>query len=280
MRDLQNGSFPVASPVFSSHSHVPQYAITTTPQYASPVGNRETSRHPLPASNLEAGDHSQTPHSANTGRDTFGASTTYIGRSHYLTEETSIDEDSSRAYPSYHPSELSGVGESVLHMFKAFDLPARSIRQGLVDNFIQFCYPWTPILSRGELNFSSPDQPSLLLSQALFLAASRASSSPGILAFATPEQLYQRAKGLFYMNYETDPLAVIKATIMLQWYTPDGPEHVSYDTGEFWLKVGVGIAYQIGLHKDPGEERNASIRRRVWWSLVVRQSADSVVSKY
>lgn len=61
------------------------------------------------------------------------------------------------------------------------------------------------------------------------------------------------------MNHEKNPLAAIKATIMLQWYTPDGPEHVSYDTGEFWLKTGVGIACQVGLHRDSGEGPNASM---------------------
>lgn len=215
-------------------------------------------------------NHSQPSHSGALGeRINNKGSTTYIGRSHYLSHDTPIDEDSSRAYPPYQPEDPSGVGSFVLHKFNAFDLPVKSTQQALMDSFVQFCYPWTPILNSGELDFSSENIQSLLLSQALFLAASRVSSSAGILAFASPAQFYERAKALFFMNHETDPLSVIKATIMLQWYTPDGPEHVSYDVSEFWLRLGVGIAYQVGLHKDPGVGKDASTRRRVWWSLVV-----------
>lgn len=207
-------------------------------------------------------------HTANVEETSHDAPSTFIGRAHYLSHETQFDEATARAYPSYQSDELSELGESVLSIFRAFDLPTRSMKQGLTDAFVRFCYPWTPILSRGDVE-SPPEKTSLLLIQSMFLAASRASSSPGVLAFATPAQFYQRAKALFFMNHEKNPMAVIKATIMLQWYTPDGPEHVSYDASEFWLKIGVGIAYQIGLHRDPGTSRNAPERRRVWWSLVV-----------
>lgn len=71
------------------------------------------------------------------------------------------------------------------------------------------------------------------------------------------------------MNHELDALTVIKATIMLQWYTPVGPEEVSYDAGEFWLRVGVAIALQIGLHREPPRGPTASVRKRVWWTLRV-----------
>jgi len=202
------------------------------------------------------------------GRNT--ESVTFIGRAHYIHENSPIDERSARSYPTSKANELSEVGATVLELFKSFDLPPRSTRQSLVDNFIQYCHPWTPILSRSELETSETRRPSLLLMQALLVAASKVSSSPAIPAFATPEEFYQRAKALFYMNYESDPITVIKSTIMLQWYTPDGPEHVSYDAGEFWLKLGVGIAFQVGLHREPSPGPTSSIRRRMWWSLVVR----------
>ncbi|KAG9667422.1 MFS general substrate transporter, partial [Aureobasidium melanogenum] len=68
----------------------------------------------------------------------------------------------------------------------------------------------------------------------------------------------------------------VLATTMLHWYTPDGPAFVSHDTSEYWLKIGVGLAYQIGLHKEPPPGPQRAIRRRMWWSLVVRDSLISV----
>lgn len=245
-----------------------QSPSVTGSQNIEPARYQRLSEYNFTPSNVEPSNQAKRTHSENIDDNRQEASATYIGRAHYISHDTPIDETSSRAYPSYQSNELAGLGDSVLDMFKAFELPARSIRQGLIDSFIHFCYPWTPILSHSDV-YSTADEPSLLLSQSMFLAASRASSSPGVLAFATPEQFYQRAKALFFMNHEKNPLSVIKATIMLQWYTPDGPEHVSYDAGEFWLKIGVGIAYQVGLHRDPGIGPHAIMRRRIWWSLVV-----------
>ena len=236
-------------------------------QKASQAHPKALSRNVAIASNDNKNNEQSQLEDVDEDRNT--ESTTYIGRAHYLCEDTPIDEASSRAYPAYQRHELSETGATVLQLFKAFELPSRSTRQSLIDNFIQFCHPWTPILSRGEMDFSETKRPSLLVTQALFLAASRVCSASGVLAFATPEQFYQRAKSLFYMNHEKDPLAVIKATIMLQWYTPDGPEHVSYDAGEFWLKIGVGIAFQVGLHKETSPGGSNFVRRRLWWSLVV-----------
>lgn len=105
---------------------------------------------------------------------------------------------------------------------------------------------------------------SLLLMQSVFLAASRVSSAPVLLGHASSEHFYQRAKALFWAGHEKDPLTVIKAITMLHWYNPDGPAFVSYDTSEFWLKIGVGLAYQIGLHKEPPPGPNRGIRRRIW----------------
>jgi putative effector of murein hydrolase len=56
---------------------------------------------------------------------------------------------------------------------------------------------------------------SLLLNQAVFLAASRVSSAPGVAAYASSEQFYQRAKALFWQGHEKNPVTVIAATIML-----------------------------------------------------------------
>jgi hypothetical protein len=194
---------------------------------------------------------------------------TYIGRSHYITQDTPIDESSARSYHASKRGELSDVELKTVELWGSFELPSRSARQSLIDTFMQNCYPWTPILDPSDLETRNDKPPSLLLLQSLFLAASRVSSSPGVLAFASSEQFYQRAKALFWSNHEKNPIIAIKATLMLQWLNPDGPAHFSCDNSEFWLKIGVGLAYQVGLHKEPPSQAKRLTRRRLWWSLVV-----------
>lgn len=195
--------------------------------------------------------------------------TTYIGRSHYADAESCIDEVSARSYPASAKEEMSTAEVKTLELWGSFGLPPRSVRQSLIETFMQYCYPWMPTLSLLELE-QSPDRPtSLLLTQSVFLAASRVSSSPVILNYASSDHFYHRAKTLFWIGHEKDPLVVIKSITMLHWYNPDGPAYVSFDTSEFWLRIGFGLAYQIGLHKEPPPGPQRAIRRRIWWSLVV-----------
>jgi hypothetical protein len=60
---------------------------------------------------------------------------------------------------------------------------------------------------------------------------------------------------------------------------PNGPEHVSFDTSRFWLQIGVGLAHQVGLHKEPTGV-DCLVRRRLWWSLVVSASRLVVILTY
>lgn len=205
---------------------------------------------------------------------------TYVGRSYYIAQDTPIDETRARAYASRGEAPLSETELKTLDLWTSFELPPRSVRQSLIDTYMQRCYPWTPILKPGDLEVQDGRMPSQLLTQAAFLAASRVSSAPSIKAYASSEQFYQRAKALFWCGHEKSSLTLIAATIILQWYNADGPEHVSLDTSRIWSYISTGLAHQVGLHKEPLNGKDASYRRRLWWSLVVsdkffgRQRAD------
>jgi len=100
----------------------------------------------------------------------------------------------------------------------------------------------------------------------MLLAGSRVSSvSPGY----SPEDFYKKARVLFWMGAEEDPIVTIAAACLLHWWNPEGPESVSLDTSGFWLRIAVGLAYQVGLHREPVRKADAGLRRRIWWSLVV-----------
>lgn len=241
-------------------------------QRRNPTVNNHESSYSVPAKDnnpqtqAEGGQSFRRPNAHNSTE-----TTSYVGRSHYLAHDLPIDESSARAYHgSKEPSETE---LKTLQLWSCCLIPPKAVRQSLIDTFMQKCYPWTPVLFPDDItNDRLGKQPSLLLNQALFLAASRVSSAPGVAAFASSEQFYQRAKVLFWLCQEKNPLAVIAATVMLQWYNPDGPEHVSFDTSRFWLQIGVGLAHQVGLHKEPTPGADYLARRRLWWSLVVSAS--------
>lgn len=136
----------------------------------------------------------------------------------------------------------------------------------LTDRYFEMCAPWTPIVERSWLDLDDKDS-SLLLLQAVYLAGSRVSSSS--LIYDTSETFYERAKALFFYGREKDVIKSICSIILLHWWNPTGPEHVSTSTSGFWIRIAVAMAYQIGLHKEPPEGPDRMLRRRLWWTLVV-----------
>ena len=45
------------------------------------------------------------------------------------------------------------------------------------------------------------------------------------------------------------------------------------DASSFWLHMGVALAHQLGLHKQPRPgSPDAALRRKLWWTLVVSLS--------
>ncbi|KAL4783292.1 fungal-specific transcription factor domain-containing protein [Aspergillus varians] len=157
----------------------------------------------------------------------------------------------------------------LLRLQRAFDIPPRAVRESLIDVFMTRCAPWIPVVERAWLEDSDINKPSILLLQSVFVAASRVTSAPAVAAYASSHEFYRRAKALFYSGWEKNPLTVIAAVCILHWYNPECPEHVSTNTSGFWRYVGVGLAHQIGLHKEPPMEGKA-LRRRLWWSLFAR----------
>jgi hypothetical protein len=227
--------------------------------------NVEISPSQLPetgASRPAGAETGQLPHDPGTG------SSTYIGRSHY-TGDAPVDEATARAYTLSRHTGLSDIEQKTLELWNVYALPPRAVHESLIEAFNEYCHPWMPVLESNDVLSRGASDSSLLLSQAIYLAASRVTTSPSIQAFSSSADIYQRAKALYWVGHDKTPLTVIKAITMLHWYTPDGPAHVSYDTSEYWLKIGVGLAYQIGLHREPSAGSERAIRRRVWWTLVV-----------
>lgn len=154
----------------------------------------------------------------------------------------------------------------MLNQQKTFEMPPIAVRNSLINSFVHYCEPWTPITDPTWLDDRESSSP--LLQQAIFLAGSRVSSTSH--AYASSAEFYRRAKLLFFFGSEANPVISVVAATLLQWYNPVGPENISTDTSGFWIRTAGAIAFQIGLHKEPRPEtKNRMLRRRLWWSLVV-----------
>ena len=198
----------------------------------------------------------------------------YVGRSDYLSTQIPFTEDTTVPQKNNPPSrenELADLDLQFLTLRKALELPPRAIRESLIDAFMEHCHPWMPIVERRWLEESGSEQrpPSLLLLQAVLLAGSRVLSSPLVQSKTSSSELYERARALFFHGHEKNTTLAIVSVCLLQWWNPTGPEKFSMSTSGFWVRIGVELAYQVGLHKEPPEGPFRSFRRRLWWSLVV-----------
>lgn len=192
----------------------------------------------------------------------------YLGRAEYIGGIVPIDEEDARKYRAGHDDAPSETYQRYIRELRAFDMPPRSVRDGILASFMERCHPWMPIVDRISLDDAETSESSMLLVQAIFVAGSRVSTAPH--AKSLGDAFYRRAKALFYSDAEKDPLMVIQAICLLQWWNPSGAEHVSMDASSFWLHMGVALAHQVGLHREPGPNQpDAGFRRRLWWTLFV-----------
>lgn len=186
----------------------------------------------------------------------------YLGRLEYLRNDVPVNDDA--GLPNEMPRKLADTDLTILKIQRVEELPPKAIRDSLMEAFWTHCYPWTPVVER---DWVSNSRNSLLLQHAMLLAGSRV--SPPHKKYP-PNEFYKKAKVLFWMGVEQDPIITIAATLLLHWWNPEGPESISIDTSSFWLRICTGLAYQVGLHREPTGKPNAGLRKRIWWSLVVR----------
>ncbi|KAJ5697148.1 hypothetical protein N7488_010832 [Penicillium malachiteum] len=207
--------------------------------------------------------------------DPFIKQETYRGRSEYLGGSVPFDENMVKPghQTTYTSPTASAADLQMLREQGAFDLPPVSIQKQLMESFNKYCAPWTPVIDPAWLDESTP--PSMLLLQSIFLAGSRVSKAH--LDYGSSEVFYRRAKLLFFFGGGHGSLISIVAACLLHWYNPVGPEDVSTDTSGFWIRTAGAMAFQIGLHKEPPPNtKYRGLRRRLWWSLVIRDNVISV----
>lgn len=230
---------------------------------------------PSPVASLAQGHARQTARKQSTVDDSVASSVepSYLGRSDYLDTHVLIDEQDASQYQQTHDKTPMSPPHLTVQEFTLDDIVSRSIRESLVSSFIKKCRPWMPLVDADRIQtiFHEPEsapQPSMLM-LSILVAGSKVSTAPRAAEFG--KQCYHRAKARFYSGEEHNTLDVIIATVFLQWWNQSGPEHISIDNSSFWLRIGVALAHQIGLHKEPDYRHpHVQLRRKLWWTLVVR----------
>lgn len=214
--------------------------------------------------------------SPGTTADAVTSSVDEFHNSSYLSRTAILGDDFPNIDHSHvdpqQPFKLSSTELQVLQLYHAFDLPELPLRQSLIEAFDENCWTWTPVVDAASLSARLPTHDtSLLLLQAVLLVG--AIIRADICDKATLDGYYQRVKALVNSSYERNPLSILAALCLIQWYTPTAPKDVSTDTPRFWESCALGIAQQIGLHQQPKRKTgDYGLRRRIWWTLYVRDS--------
>ncbi|KAJ9606378.1 hypothetical protein H2200_009339 [Cladophialophora chaetospira] len=224
------------------------------------------------------GDTDQPPEPSPSGVSMSSAASSYdngyMERSTYIAPDKLRAEDGSEIkYILPAPSEAT---QQIANLQSAFRFPPRAIRDSLFENFWTYCYPWDPIVDRSQVTGVDAEAVSPLLLQTIFLAGSRMLSLSQAHNFASAQDYYTRAKTLFWLDYEKDPMTLLIASSLMHWWNPHGPERVSTNTSSFWCRITVSLAQQIGIHNTKKAVPNESLRRRLWWSIVARDCLISV----
>ncbi|KEF58806.1 uncharacterized protein A1O9_03649 [Exophiala aquamarina CBS 119918] len=197
----------------------------------------------------------------------------FLGRSDYVSAHIAIDEGDATQYRSLGSATrvVQDLEACILSDLALVEPPQGMLRQTFIRNFMQRCRPWTPLIEESDLAKLDLKNVNCLLTTSMLVAGSVVSTAPQ--AIEVGHRCYQRAKVLFYTGAEKNDIRVVMATILLQWLNPSGPEHVSIDSSSFWLRLSVGLAHQLGLHREPNPRgADAGLRRRIWWTLVSRDN--------
>ncbi|KAG5757096.1 hypothetical protein H9Q72_000477 [Fusarium xylarioides] len=196
----------------------------------------------------------------------------YVGRTEILGPVPFSERlESGRAILSAEDSDTRC--RQVLQVFNAGTTVSEPVALRLVNLFKSFCWTWAPIVEESWLLPKRRSSMPLLLLQSVLLAGSRVSS---IGTIGQSVDLYQKAKARFFYGDNRMPLASVISALLLQWWSPTGPEQFSLGNSGFWMHIAVGLAHQLGLHREPSEGPHRGLRRRIWWTIVTRDILISI----
>ncbi|KAK5058895.1 hypothetical protein LTR84_011159 [Exophiala bonariae] len=160
--------------------------------------------------------------------------------------------------------------------------PVRHVRDALVDTYFKDIHPGFPILDKANFRkrYEDPDNPpSLIVFQAMLLAAARITNHPQVAACReiTTAVFYKRTKTLFDIRHEHDRVDLIQAALLMAWYTESSDTVAS--NAYYWVGSAVRIAFGMGLHRSaslryvpPSRRRFDRKYKKIWWTLLYSEA--------
>jgi transcriptional regulatory protein AMDR len=160
----------------------------------------------------------------------------------------------------------------------AGSLPAKDVRDDLVDAFFKKIHPGFPVIDQAEFmsQYGDPQNPPpLLLLQSVLLAGAHVCQHPKVAESRALVKmaLFRRAKALFDMHFENDRMNLVQCALLFTWHF-EGADDAS-SNAYYWTGVACRIAFGLGMHRDLGPTTSTRmpvgdtrIWRRVWWTLV------------
>lgn len=84
---------------------------------------------------------------------------------------------------------------------------------------------------------------------------------------------YLKARRLYDMDHEQDPIATIQALLLISQYYPSITErkHTWH-----WIHQAISLSQVSGLHHDPGQVPHRALWARIWWACVVRDRCNGL----
>lgn len=99
-------------------------------------------------------------------------------------------------------------------------LPPRELQESFAETYFSYCWPWCPVLDKQTVNSGIDGSTSHLLINALALLGMQV--RPPIIQHARAKDYYDRAKMLFYMDEESNPLVCLQSIMLFYWWAPRG----------------------------------------------------------
>lgn len=180
------------------------------------------------------------------------------------------------------PTRIPREDLDFLVMKGAFTVPEAELRAEILRGYIFSVHPFMPLLDlkpfvEAVLDERTDNPISLLLFQAVMFAGLSSLESHFVirLGFVSAKQaravFYTRVKLLYEFDVEPDRTAVCQSLLLMSsWYSQ---WNEGRDTWH-WTAQALLAARNMGLHREPtracGSDRQRRFRRRLWWSLYIR----------
>jgi transcriptional regulatory protein AMDR len=173
-----------------------------------------------------------------------------------------------QSLPSHYGSNFSSVLSS---------LPAKEIRDALVDAFFDEIHPGFPVVDESEFRQSLMQKdapPPLLLLQSVMLVGAHVCQHPKVAKSRSLAKaaFFQRAKTLWDLRFENDRVNLVQAALLFSWHV-ENADMVSANH-HYWISVACGIAFGLGMHRNLGAastsvmpQASRNLFRRIWWTL-------------